>query len=185
MMPIDPCIQHIIHTMSVIPRQAARLSRSARSWAARPLSTSSPVFADQPVPPPEPPQVPVPKGSRFNIFTPKPLLPSTPYTVSAPPQFPAPNDPFTQPSPTPPLPTESGGKAGVPVPTSTAGNAEYSDTTKAVVRGVARLMGYNSKASTAIRETGRMMRGVVESIERDRVYWYEGEQWCPGDHQGS
>jgi hypothetical protein len=44
-----------------------------------------------------------------------------------------------------------------------------------VVRGLARAMGYNSKASTAIRETGRMMRGIVESIERDRVYWYEGE----------
>lgn len=64
-----------------------------------------------------------------------------------------------------------------PAATTTATGAaaqEYSDTTKAVVRGVARLMGYNSKASTAIRETQRMMGGIVEAAERDRVYWYDG-----------
>lgn len=75
--------------------------------------------------------------------------------------------------------TDAHGQPAPSVPVATGGltpnAAGYSDTTKAVVRGVARLMGYNSRASTAIRETGRMMRGVVESIERDRVYWYEGE----------
>lgn len=34
-------------------------------------------------------------------------------------------------------------------------------------------MGYNSKASTAIRESGRMVRSVVEAIEDDKVFWYE------------
>jgi len=34
-------------------------------------------------------------------------------------------------------------------------------------------MGYNSKASTAIRETGRMVRSVVEAVEDDKVFWYE------------
>jgi hypothetical protein len=43
------------------------------------------------------------------------------------------------------------------------------------VRGVARLMGYNSRKSTAIRETGAMMHGIVGSIEAERAFWYESE----------
>lgn len=123
------------------------------------------------------PPAPVTRASRFPFIgsSAKAALPSTPYTVSQPPQFPAPNDPFFQPSTTV---VDGKGEAAPPVPVTTRsgvpGNG-YSDTTKAVVRGLARVMGYNSKASTAIRESGRMMRGVVEAIERDRVYWYDGE----------
>lgn len=69
-------------------------------------------------------------------------------------QFPAPTDPFH------PQPAES---------------TKYSEGTKNLVRGVAKLMGYNSRASTAIRETGRMMRGVVDTVERDRTFWYDRE----------
>ncbi|KAL7423234.1 Serine carboxypeptidase 3 [Cryptotrichosporon argae] len=82
--------------------------------------------------------------------------PSGPRVLSVPPQFPAPTDPFD---------------AAEPAPEPK--RAEYSEGTKAVVRGVAALMGYNTAASTAIRETGRMMRGIVEAVERDRAFWYD------------
>ena len=36
-------------------------------------------------------------------------------------------------------------------------------------------MGYNSNAVTAIRETGRMLGGIVEAIERDAEFYYGGE----------
>ena len=39
----------------------------------------------------------------------------------------------------------------------------------------AKVLGYNSRASTSIRETGRMMRGICMSVERDDEYWYGGE----------
>ncbi|KAL1410354.1 Serine carboxypeptidase 3 [Vanrija albida] len=81
-----------------------------------------------------------------------------PTPMKAQPQFPAPADPFN--------PSEAPGAAGRTSPT-------YSEGTKTLVKGVAKLMGYNSKASTAIRETGRMMRGVVEAVETDRAFWYD------------
>lgn len=121
------------------------------------LRAISRTYVSAPAPPPPPPAQPVQSGKKE--------LSSTPYTISQPPQFPPPSDPFIeQPAPAP---------GQVPSPARPA--QEYSDTTKAVVRGVARLMGYNSKASTAIRETQRMMRGVVEAVERDRAFWYNGE----------
>ncbi len=39
----------------------------------------------------------------------------------------------------------------------------------------AKVLGYNSKASTSIRETRRMLSGIVEAVERDSGYWYGGE----------
>ncbi|EIW66620.1 hypothetical protein TREMEDRAFT_65489 [Tremella mesenterica DSM 1558] len=39
--------------------------------------------------------------------------------------------------------------------------------------GVAKLFGYNSRASTAIRETGRMMKGIVDSAQADRAFFYD------------
>lgn len=79
----------------------------------------------------------------------------TPYTIDSSPQFPAPTDPF-HPEP-----------AGNP-------KKEYSETTKSLVRNVAKVMGYHSKETTAIRETSRMMRGVVEAVEAQRSFWYDG-----------
>jgi len=67
-------------------------------------------------------------------------------------------------------------EAKAPPPATTEDRSKYSDTQRKFVRGIARMMGYNSKASTAIRETSRMMKGVVQGIERDRDFWYEGEQ---------
>ena len=56
---------------------------------------------------------------------------------------------------------------------------KYSERTVRLVQGLARIMGYNSRTSTAIRETSRMMRGIVEAVERDSAFWYDGElsQW--------
>jgi cytochrome b pre-mRNA-processing protein 3 len=51
---------------------------------------------------------------------------------------------------------------------------KYSDRTIKLVQGLARIMGYNSRTSTAIRETSRMMRGIVEAVERDSAFWYDG-----------
>jgi hypothetical protein len=79
---------------------------------------------------------------------------SDPTPITESPQFPAPTDPF-HPEPEVPQPQK------------------YSEGTKTLVRGVARLMGYNSRTSTAIRETGRMMRGVVEAVEVERSFWYD------------
>lgn len=89
-----------------------------------------------------------------------PVRDMTPTPITTAPQFPAPSDPFN--------PSEAPGAAGYKSP-------QYSEGTKTLVKGVARIMGYNSKASTAIRETGRMMRGVVEAVEADRAFWYDSE----------
>ncbi len=80
-----------------------------------------------------------------------------PIPMKAKPQFPAPVDPFN------------------PAPAKQKPAGEYSESTKNLVRGVAKLLGYNSKASTAIRETGRMMRGIVTAVEKERSFWYDGE----------
>jgi len=79
----------------------------------------------------------------------------TPMTES--PQFPAPVDPFHP-------------EQAKPEPAS-----KYSPGTVKLVRGVAKILGYNSRTSTAIRETGRMMRGVVEAVEAERSFWYDSE----------
>lgn len=141
---------------------------------------SQPILRAYSSAPTPPPAQPVPTESKAKG---KSKLPSKPYTITQPPQFPPPNDPFVEKHAGPAgtiksaaVPDASSPAAPVPEASATlAQGQEYSDTTKAVVRGVARLMGYNSKASTAIRETQRMMGGIVEAAERDRVYWYEGK----------
>ncbi len=37
------------------------------------------------------------------------------------------------------------------------------------------MLGYNSKGSTSIRETARMMSGIVDAVERDSDFWYRGK----------
>jgi hypothetical protein len=150
--------------------------RSTHLHPASPIAFRS--FASTPNPPP-------PSAQPIESDKPKSKLPSKPYTISQPPQFPPPNDPFMDKHTGPAGATKSAAVPETGATAATEGSAgagagatpgqEYSDTTKAVVRGVARLMGYNSKASTAIRETQRMMGGIVEAAERDRVYWYDGE----------
>lgn len=102
--------------------------------------------------PSETPETPAASSSKSK----KPLS-SAPYKVEGTPQFPPPVNPFE-------TKKAEATKA-----------QEYSETTKNVVKGVARLMGYNSSSTTAIRETGRMMKGVVNAVEKDRDFWYNSE----------
>ncbi|ORY27475.1 hypothetical protein BCR39DRAFT_538185 [Naematelia encephala] len=69
--------------------------------------------------------------------------------------FPVPKDPFQR-------------TAGEQKRTQTV-----SETRVAIARGIARVMGYNSKSSTAIRETSRIMKGIVEAVEKDKDFWYD------------
>jgi len=121
----------------------ARALRSARSAYIPVIRSYSASTSTTPPPPP----------AETSKKSKKPVLSSEPLPSPAP-QFPPPKNPFEPNSP----PSQ---------------RTEYSDTTKSLVRGVAKLMGYNSKASTAIRETGRMVRSVVEAVEDDKVFWYE------------
>lgn len=81
---------------------------------------------------------------------------SAPVVMQGKPQFPVYVDPFN-----PPKPDEA--------------PREYSEGTKNVVKGLARAMGYNSQATTAIRETRNMMKEIVDAVDRDRDFWYNGE----------
>lgn len=128
----------------MVPRRALRSARSVYLTSVRSYAATTP-----PPPPPTPTPTPTPSSSKSK----KPVLSSEPLPSPAP-QFPPPNNPF-EPAAQP------------------AKKAEYSESTKTLVRGVAKLMGYNSKASTAIRETGRMVRSIVEAIEDDKVFWYQ------------
>ncbi|ORX33651.1 hypothetical protein BD324DRAFT_562673, partial [Kockovaella imperatae] len=47
---------------------------------------------------------------------------------------------------------------------------------------IVKIMGYNTEAVTAIRETQRMLGGIVEAIENDADYWY-GECQLPPTYQ--
>lgn len=85
---------------------------------------------------------------------------SDPTPLTGTPQFPPPVNPFDP-------------------PTAPKSKPVYSETTKKVVTTVARVMGYNAPTTTAIRETGRMMRGVVEAVEAERSFWYGGEFTLP------
>lgn len=81
---------------------------------------------------------------------------SAPVMMQGKPQFPVYVDPFN-----PPKADEA--------------KKEYSDGTKNVVKGLARAMGYNSQATTAIRNTRNMMKDVVDAVDKDRDFWYNGE----------
>lgn len=81
---------------------------------------------------------------------------SAPVVMQGKPQFPVYVDPFNPPKPDEP-------------------QREYSEGTKNVVKGLARAMGYNSSATTAIRETRNMMKDIVDAVDRDRDFWYNGE----------
>lgn len=83
-------------------------------------------------------------------------LSSAPLPMTQAPRFPVPADPFDNTEP-------------VEAP------KQYSETRVRFVRAAARLMGYNTKAVTAIRETGGMMKSIVMAIERDRTFWYDGQ----------
>lgn len=44
-----------------------------------------------------------------------------------------------------------------------------------IVKALAKLMGYNTRSVTAIRETGNMCGSIVRAVEKDHDFWYGGE----------
>ena len=97
----------------------------------------------------------------------------SPYLVGTP-IFPIPRDPFAPPparrlTPSNPTDLELQGSPPADPP------KEYSATKKKWVLTMAKLMGYNTQATTAIRETQRMLGGIVEAVENDAEFWYGGE----------
>lgn len=51
----------------------------------------------------------------------------------------------------------------------------YSHLTVSIVKGVAKLMGYNSRTSTAIRVTSDLYDRCAERAEAEADFWYGGE----------
>lgn len=138
-------------SMSAVPRRAA--VQLLRPTTIRTLTTTP--IARQQTPSAGPAQTATSNKSARND-QPLPVGPTI---------FPAPIDPFD---------TTAGRRAGTAAASSQPAK-KYSDTHIKMVKGVARLFGYNTRASTAIRETSRMMTGIVDAIEDDREFWYGRE----------
>ncbi|KAG7539658.1 hypothetical protein FFLO_03457 [Filobasidium floriforme] len=51
-----------------------------------------------------------------------------------------------------------------------------------IVKALAKLMGYNTRSVTAIRETGNMCGSIVRAVEKDHDFWY-GECGLPATYQ--
>ncbi len=83
-----------------------------------------------------------------------------PIPVTEAPVYPPPKDPFE------PIPARAEGVSG---------GARHSKLKVSVVKVLAGVMGYNSKSSTAIRETGRICGTIVKGVEKSRAFWYDGE----------
>ncbi|KAI5450357.1 Serine carboxypeptidase 3 [Naganishia albida] len=103
------------------------------------------------------------------LNAPKPKLSDAPIPTPRP-IFPPANNPFAAP-PAPPTTSSSTTAAAVSVPADHAGG-KHSPFKIAVVKALAKLMGYNTKSVTAIRETGNMVGSIVRAVERDHDFWY-------------
>lgn len=110
------------------------------------------------------------------LNAPKPKLSDAPIPTPRP-IFPPANNPFAAP-PAPPTTSSSTTAAAVSVPADHAGG-KHSPFKIAVVKALAKLMGYNTKSVTAIRETGNMVGSIVRAVERDHDFWYRGEHPFP------
>jgi cytochrome b pre-mRNA-processing protein 3 len=51
---------------------------------------------------------------------------------------------------------------------------QHSPLKVSIVKALAKLMGYNTRSVTAIRETGNMVGSIVRAVERDHDFWYGG-----------
>lgn len=54
-------------------------------------------------------------------------------------------------------------------------NKQYNPITVSLVKGVAKLMGYNSTTSTAIRVSSDLYDRCAERTDVERDFWYKGE----------
>jgi hypothetical protein len=110
------------------------------------------------------------------LNAPKPKLSDAPIPTPRP-IFPPANNPFAAP-PAPPTTSSPTTAAAVSVPADNAGG-KHSPLKIAVVKALAKMMGYNTKSVTAIRETGNMVGSIVRAVERDHDFWYSGTH-CSG-----
>lgn len=131
------------------PRLVALVSRSRPQVVQRHIATSATLL-----------NAPKPKQSDAPIPTPRPI-------------FPPANNPFAAP-PSPPTTSSPTTAAAVTVPSINAG-VKHSPLKIAVVKALAKMMGYNTKSVTAIRETGNMVGSIVRAVERDHDFWYQGK----------
>ncbi|WWC60229.1 uncharacterized protein I303_102795 [Kwoniella dejecticola CBS 10117] len=84
-----------------------------------------------------------------HIANPK-FVTDRPVKLTHKPVFPAPHNPFAPPP----------------------AQKTYNDLTLKVLRRVNKLLGYNRRRRTTARESGRMMKGIVEAVEADQEFWY-------------
>jgi cytochrome b pre-mRNA-processing protein 3 len=108
----------------------------------------------------------------FNAST-SPIL-SRSYASDKPPLS---SEPLPAPRPIYPPPTNP----FQPPPQSSPSNSstqqtgtQHSPLKVSIVKALAKLMGYNSRSVTAIRETGNMCGAIVRAVERDHDFWYNG-----------
>ena len=62
---------------------------------------------------------------------------------------------------------------------------QYSPLTIKIVQGLAKLMGGNSQASTAIRVTGILYDRCAEIVETEEAFIAEGESCCTSSIEGN
>ncbi|WVW80069.1 hypothetical protein I302_102042 [Kwoniella bestiolae CBS 10118] len=140
---------------SIFPLLSSRSALPYSSATLRLLSTSLPRLQTPPSLPKSiagSPTTPATSPSRppsKHIANPK-FLTDRPVKITHKPVFPAPHNPF----------------APTPAPKT------YNDLTLRVLRRVNKILGYNRRRRTTARETGRMMKGIVEAVEYDKDFWY-------------
>jgi cytochrome b pre-mRNA-processing protein 3 len=105
---------------------------------------------------------------RLDAATAKPKKLSDAPVPTPRPIYPPANNPFAAP---PSPPTTAAAAPAVPVNNA----AGHSPLKIAVVKALAKMMGYNTKSVTAIRETGNMVGEIVRAVERDHEFWYGGK----------
>jgi cytochrome b pre-mRNA-processing protein 3 len=81
------------------------------------------------------------------------------------PIYPPPSNPFQPPPETSPSTSSTQQTA-----------TQHSPLKVSIVKALAKLMGYNTRSVTAIRETGNMVGSIVRAVERDHDFWYGGER---------
>ncbi|WRT65616.1 uncharacterized protein IL334_002561 [Kwoniella shivajii] len=84
-----------------------------------------------------------------HIANPK-FVTDRPVKLTHKPVFPAPHNPFAPPP----------------------AQKQYNEVTLRILRRVNKLLGYNRRRRTTARESGRMMKGIVEAVESDSAFWY-------------
>ncbi|WWC87808.1 uncharacterized protein L201_002700 [Kwoniella dendrophila CBS 6074] len=134
-------------TTSILPLLSARSTIPYTLNGYRYISTSL-VRLTSPLNPIETSTEPA-KVPYKHVANPK-FITDRPVKLTHKPVFPAPHNPFAPP------PEQK----------------QYNELTLRLLRRVNKLLGYNRRRRTTARESGRMMKGIVEAVENDAAFWY-------------